>query len=249
MVLSFEVFGISDVGLRKNNEDAWAELPENHFYILADGLGGHLAGEVASKETVLHFCDAVDKYFRSSNPPTISSAKLYLGETFISANSWIRRLGKDHPDLHGMGTTVCCLLILQNVAIIGHIGDSRVYRFRKNLDQLTVDHTLEQEQLSKPLLKKSSRSSKHILTRAIGISPAIEPELQEFPCEPGDIYLLSSDGLHDVLSNRQIETIFRSSSALKSIGSSLIDEAKKNGSKDNITAALIKINSSEWWDL
>lgn len=249
MAIVCESFGISDVGLvRKNNEDTWAELPENHFYVLADGMGGHLAGEVAAKEAVLHFCDAIDKYFRSPSPPTIPSAKLYLGETFISANSWVRRLGKDHPDLHGMGTTLCSLLILQNTAIIGHVGDSRVYRFRKELSLLTTDHSLEQQLLSSRSTHKSSRSCKHVLTRAIGITPGIEPELTQLPCEKGDIYLLSTDGLHDVLSNREIETIFRQHSSIKEIASSLIETAKKSGSRDNITALLIKIENSEWWN-
>ncbi|MGH2639639.1 MAG: PP2C family protein-serine/threonine phosphatase [Rhabdochlamydiaceae bacterium] len=232
MIPSIETFGVSDVGLsRQNNEDIWAELRDDHFYVLADGMGGHLAGEVAAKEAVLHFCDAVDKYFRSPIPPSVSSVKRYIGETFISANSWIRRLGKDHPDLHGMGTTLCCLLLLSNKAIIGHVGDSRIYRYRKELMLLTQDHSLEQEKSTK----------KHILTRALGISPAIEPDLLEAPYQSGDIYLLCSDGLHDALSNKQIETVFRRSSSLKETALELIEAAKKGGSRDNITLLLVRI--------
>ena len=238
MIPSIETFGVSDIGLsRQNNEDVWAELADDHFYVLADGMGGHLAGEVAAKEAVLHFCDAVDKYFRSKVPPTVSSAKRYIGETFISANSWVRRLSKDHPDLSGMGTTLCCLLLLENRAIIGHVGDSRIYRYRKELQPLTRDHSLEQEMPNK------GRSVKHILTRAIGISPAIVPELLEAAYQDGDIYLLCSDGLHDALSDKQIETIFRRSSSLKETALDLIDAAKKGGGHDNITLLLVKIGS------
>ena len=236
MSLSIETFGVSDIGTsRQNNEDVWAELADDHFYVLADGMGGHLAGEVAAKEAVLHFCDAVDKYFRSRLPPSVSSAKRYIGETFISANSWIRRLGKDHPDLHGMGTTLCCLLLLENKAIIGHVGDSRIYRYRKELVLLTTDHSLMQEMPSK------GRSVKHILTRALGISPATEPDLFEAPYQNGDIYLLCSDGLHDALTDKQIETIFRRSPSLKETALELIDAAKKGGSHDNITILLVKV--------
>ncbi len=239
MIPSIETFGVSDIGLsRQNNEDIWAELPDDHFYVLADGMGGHLAGEVAAKEAVLHFCDAVDKYFRSSTPPTLSSVKRYIGETFISANSWIRRLSKDHPDLHGMGTTLCCLLLLDNKAIIGHVGDSRIYRYRKELLLLTRDHSLQQEIPSK------GRSIKHILTRALGISPAIEPDLLEAPYQKGDIYLLCSDGLHDALADKQIESIFRHSTSLKEVSLELVEAAKKNGGHDNITLLLVRIGDT-----
>ncbi len=238
MIPSIETFGVSDIGLsRRNNEDIWAELPDNHFYVLADGMGGHLAGEVAAKEAVLHFCDAVDKYFRSPRPPSVSSAKRYLGESFISANSWIRSLGKDHPDLHGMGTTLCCLLLLENKAIIGHVGDSRIYLYRQEIKLLTTDHSLQQQMPSK------GRSVKHILTRALGISPAIEPELLAIPYEKGDIYLLCSDGLHDALTDKQIEAIFRQSSCLKETALELIEAAKKSGGHDNITLLLVKIDN------
>lgn len=238
MISSIETFGVSDIGLsRQNNEDVWAELPDDHFYVLADGMGGHLAGEVAAKEAVLHFCDAVDKYFRSSTPPTLSSAKRYIGETFISANSWIRRLSKDHPDLSGMGTTLCCLLLLDKKIIVGHVGDSRIYRYRKELLLLTRDHSLEQE--------TSGRSRSYKLTRALGISPAIEPDLLEAPYQAGDVYLLCTDGLTDALSDKQIEAIFRRNTTLKETALELIDAAKEGGSHDNITLLLVRIPIEE----
>lgn len=237
MIPSIETFGVSDIGSRPNNEDMWAELADDHFYVLADGLGGHLAGEVAAKEAVLHFCDAVDKYFRSPTPPSVSSAKRYIGETFISANSWIRRLGKDHPDLHGMGTTLCCLLLLQNKIIVGHVGDSRVYRYRKELMLLTTDHSRAHE------TPPQGRSVKHILTRALGVFPGIEPDLLEAPYQKGDIYLLCSDGLHDALSDRQIEAIFRQPLSLKETALELVEAAKKGGGHDNITLLLVRVGA------
>jgi serine/threonine protein phosphatase PrpC len=234
MISSIETFGVSDIGLsRQNNEDVWAELPEDYFYVLADGMGGHLAGEVAAKEAVLHFCDAVDKYFRSPTPPSVSSAKRYIGETFISANSWIRRLSKDHPDLHGMGTTLCCLLLLENKIIVGHVGDSRIYRYRNEVLLLTRDHSLEQD--------TPGKSRSHKLTRALGISPAIEPDLLEAPYQQGDVFLLCTDGLTDALSDKQIEAIFRRNTTLRETAVELIDAAKQGGSRDNITLLLVRI--------
>ena len=247
---TYKSFGYSDVGLRKNNEDMWAELAENNFFVLADGMGGHVAGEVASREAVLHFCDAVDKYFRSKAPPTLPSAKRYLGETFISANSWLRRLSRDHPDLSGMGTTLCCLLFLQNTVIIGHVGDSRIYRFHRrhedaaskgaleNLCRLTTDHCLD----------PTSGNCKHLLTRAIGISPAIVPELLELPTSIHDVYLLCSDGLHDVLSDKEIGTIVNQPLPLKEIALQLVTAAKQKGSRDNITVLLVEVEHGEWWN-
>ncbi|MGR3973128.1 MAG: protein phosphatase 2C domain-containing protein [Candidatus Rhabdochlamydia sp.] len=237
-----ETFGVSDIGLsRENNEDVWAQLFDDHFYVLADGMGGHLAGEVAAKEAVLHFCDAMDKYFRDLTLPTTSSAKQYLGETFISANSWIRRLGKDHPDLHGMGTTLCSLLILEDKVIIGHVGDSRIYQFRNSLSLLTIDHSLERQLIEKPQQHRSHHSCKHILTRALGISAAVAPDLAEIRYAPGDIYMLCSDGLHDAISDEQMETILKQHLSLQDIAMQLVNLAKQEKGDDNITLLLIRI--------
>ncbi|CAM0117373.1 PP2C family protein-serine/threonine phosphatase [Rhabdochlamydiaceae symbiont of Dictyostelium giganteum] len=241
---SIETFGISDIGLsRENNEDVWGELFDDRFYVLADGMGGHLAGEVAAKEAVLHFCDAIDKYFRDLTPPTISSAKRYLGETFISANSWIRRLGKDHPDLHGMGTTLCSLLILEDHIIIGHVGDSRIYQFRNSLSLLTNDHSLERRLIEKAKQGRPCHPCKHILTKALGIHSIIEPDLAETPYAVGDIYMLCSDGLHDAISDHQMEMIFKKNLPLKELAIQLVDLAKEEKGDDNITLLLIRIGN------
>jgi protein phosphatase len=242
-----ESFGISDIGpSRANNEDVWAELPDDHFYILADGMGGHLAGEVAAKEAVLHLCDSIERFFRSQAHPTVQAAKSHLRQAFADANSWIRSLAGQHPDLSGMGTTLCCLLLLEKEAIFAHIGDSRIYRYRGTLERLTQDHSLREELLAQGEITEKMAANfpyKNVLTRALGISNAVEPVIQQSASLPGDIYFLSSDGLHDVLSDRQIETVLRHASSIKEAAIELVEAAKKAGSTDNITILILKKTS------
>jgi protein phosphatase len=247
MIPSIESFGISDIGTtRQNNEDIWAELPADHFYVLADGLGGHLAGEVAAKESVLHLCDSIERFLRTHPHPTVAAAKSHLRQGFNEANTWIRSLAAEHPDLSGMGTTLCCVLILGKELIYGHIGDSRIYRYRGKLERLTRDHSRREELLAQGKLDEKAASDlrlKNALTRAIGISSIIEPEIHQTTFLSGDIYFLCSDGLHGILSDRQIETILRQTSSIKEAAIELVEGAKNAGGTDNISIVMIK-NSS-----
>ena len=246
MLPLIESFGISDIGTtRSNNEDVWAELPDDHFYILADGMGGHLGGEVAAKESVLHVCDALESFLRQHPHPSISSLKSHLRGAFVKANSWIRALALQHPDLAGMGTTLCCFLILEKELIYAHIGDSRVYRFRNTLERLTEDHSLRQQLIAEGALTEQTAVDfprKNILTRALGISATVEPDIDQTTVQSGDIYFLSSDGLHDALSDRQMETILRQHSNIKEAAIELVEAAKKAGGTDNITLLIVKLN-------
>jgi protein phosphatase len=241
-----ESFGISDIGTtRSNNEDVWDELPDDHFYILADGMGGHLGGEVAAKESVLHVCDALESFLRQNPHPSAPTVKSYLKQTFIKANAWIRSLGAKHPDLSGMGTTLCCFLVLGKELIYANIGDSRIYRFRNILERLTQDHSLREELLAQGELTEETAAKfprKNILTRALGISPTTLPDIHQTTVQPGDIYFLCSDGLHDALNDRQMETILRRHSSIKEAAIELVEAAKNAGGTDNITILIIKIN-------
>lgn len=247
MLPLIESFGISDIGTtRTNNEDVWAELPDDHFYVLADGMGGHLAGEVAAKESVLHLCDGIERFLREHPHPTMAAAKAKLRAGFVEANKWIRTLAGDHPDLSGMGTTLCCILVLGSELIYGHIGDSRIYRLRNKLERLTKDHSLREELLAQGELDEKKAADfpyKNVLTRALGISSSIEPEIQQTTLQPGDIYFLSSDGLHDALSDKQIESILRQTSNIKQAAIELVEAAKNAGSTDNITILILKMSS------
>lgn len=241
-----ESYGLSDIGpVRANNEDVWAELPEEHFYVLADGMGGHLAGEVAAKEAVLHVCDSMERFLRANPHPTSDAAKSHLRKALSDANTWIRSLSTHHPDLSGMGTTLCCLLVLGKTVICAHIGDSRIYRFRGKLERLTQDHSLREELLAQGELTEASAANfpyRNVLTRALGISAHIEPEIQEASFETGDVYFLSSDGLHDALSDKQMETILRQTSSLKEAAITLVDAAKEAGGTDNVTILMLRDN-------
>jgi protein phosphatase len=245
MLPLIESFGISDIGTtRANNEDIWAELPDDHFYVLADGMGGHLAGEVAAKESVLHLCDALERFLRQHPHPSIPALKAHLRQGFTEANAWIRSLASKHPDLSGMGTTLCCLLVLGKELIYANIGDSRIYRFRNQLERLTQDHSLREELLAQGELTEQTAADfprKNILTRALGISSTIEPDIHQTKVQPGDIYFLCSDGLHDALADRQMETILRQTPSIKQAAIELVEAAKNAGGTDNITILIVKI--------
>lgn len=247
MLPLIESFGISDIGTtRANNEDVWAELPDDHFYVLADGMGGHLAGEVAAKESVLHLCDALERFLRAHPHPSIPAAKAELLKGFVEANKWIRSLSGKHPELSGMGTTLCSILVLGKELIYGHIGDSRIYRFRNKIERLTKDHSRREELLAKGDLNEKTAAdsaNKNRLTRALGISSIIEPEIHQTTIQPGDIYFLCSDGLHDALSDRQIETIIRQTPSIKEAAIELVEAAKNAGGTDNITILMLKMTS------
>lgn len=247
MMPLIESFGLSDIGTtRSNNEDVWAELPDDHFYILADGMGGHLGGEVAAKESVLNVCDSLESFLRQHPHPSIPAVKTQLKQAFAKANRWIRSLAHQHPDLSGMGTTLCCSLILGNEMVYANIGDSRIYRFRNKLELLTEDHSLRQELLAQGELDEETAADfprKNILTRALGISSIAEPDIHQTHIHPGDIYFLCSDGLHDAISDRQMETILRQHPSIKEAAIALIEAAKNAGGTDNITILILKINS------
>jgi serine/threonine protein phosphatase PrpC len=244
MIPFIESFGISDIGTtRSNNEDVWAQLLDDHFYILADGMGGHLAGEVAAKEAVLHLCDALERFLRQNPRPSVPAAKAHLRQAFSEANTWIRSLSGQHPDLSGMGTTLCCVLILGNELIHAHIGDSRIYRFRNQLERLTQDHSRREELLAQGKLNEKTAADfpyKNVLTRALGISSTIEPDIHQTTIQTGDIYFLCSDGLHDALTNREIETILRQSQTIKEAAIELVEAAKEAGGTDKISILILK---------
>lgn len=240
-----ESYGLSDLGLhRPNNEDVWAELPALKFYALADGMGGHQAGEVASKETILYLCDAIDAFFAKKVNPAVDEVASALKQMIVDANSWIRNLSKQHPELSGMGTTLCCCLVYENNLIYAHVGDSRIYHFNRTLTQLTQDHSLRQELLAKGNLdpkKAPSFHLKNIITRAIGTSSHVQPEVHIQPLKSGDQFILCSDGLSDYVSSVDIAKILQKKTSLKKAAIELIEQAKNNDGSDNITVLIIKI--------
>ena len=241
-------FGLSDIGpVRSNNEDVWSFLKESGFFALADGMGGHNAGEIAAQEAVRFVCSSVEELFVSSEKEwnlfdLCSFTKLCME----NANSWVHHLGQKKKECQGMGTTLCVLLFHERSLIHGHVGDSRIYRFRKeHLDQLTVDHSLKNELISQGKLRESTNKPfpyKNVLTRAIGTHGEVEAEIHIAHIIPGDLYLMCSDGLTDYVSDKEISSVLQRTKDPKEITTTLINSAKKNGGSDNITIVSIQVN-------
>lgn len=242
--LEIESYGISDIGLaRGNNEDVWIEMPSYHFYALADGMGGHQAGEVAAKETILALCDVVDSFFSKGHILTVDDAKEVLKAAISAANSWVRQLGKTYPNLAGMGTTLCSLLIFKSTLIYTHLGDSRIYKFRDTLERLTQDHSTKQRVVSNKNLDETGKpvvKYKTMITKAIGITDTVSPEIHTLPIQIGDLFLLCSDGLTDCVKDSAIEKVLKENVSLKNAAIELVSQAKLGGGNDNITLVIIR---------
>ncbi len=231
-------FGLSDIGLvRSKNEDAWAALPEVGFFALADGMGGHKAGDIAAKEAIDSLMNAWTDLKRE-NPKDIISE---MRQAIQKANLRVYQAGKKSKEFSGMGTTLCCLLWVNQFIVYAHIGDSRIYRLRKKkLELLTEDHSLLNKW--KATGKKSSTPYpyKHVITRALGTQSRVIPEIAVAPHEMQDLYVLSTDGLHDVLSLQEMEDTINHSDGLEKSCKNLIQLAKLKNSSDNITLLMVQ---------
>ena len=239
--LSLTYCGLSDIGLsRPNNEDVWAALPEKGFFALADGMGGHQAGEVAAATAIGFLCESMQK-IQSTNCMELI---IELRHAIEKANAQIYRMGSDKQSLNGMGTTLCCLIWTPETVVYAHVGDSRIYRMRKSkLELLTEDHSLSSKWNSYGKLAETCATPypyKHVITRAVGTSQKVKPEISVAIHEPEDLYFLCTDGLSDVLSLSEIEQALNSSPNLGFACKKLIEEAKFKGSSDNITLLLVQ---------
>jgi serine/threonine protein phosphatase PrpC len=241
-------YGLSDTGLlRKNNEDVWGSLPQMHVFVLADGMGGHRAGEVAAREAVLFFLEKVKELLGREERVSYSVNEVadILGVALGLTNTFIYDLSKTHDLLSGMGTTFVCLCFHDSCVISVHIGDSRIYlRRAKVLEQLTEDHSLFCELSEKGSIQKAAlheSSYKSVLTKALGIEPFVEPTIKISSVLIGDLYLLCSDGLSDLLQNSEIDQILGMPLTVEEKVRALIAFSKRKGGFDNITAVLIEV--------
>lgn len=244
--MNVESFSISEIGLgRNNNEDLCLEIPEASFFALADGMGGHRAGEVAAKEAMSMLSLKIGEI---ASPKKCDPKNLLeeLKEAIHQANSHVYRLSKENPNFSGMGTTLSCFLIHDGAIHFGHIGDSRLYLFRNELKQLTQDHSLRSELLRKgELTTEQARAFpyKNVLTRALGTTPQVAADTGTFPALPGDLFLLCSDGLTDQLNDEEISKTLSRYSSIADAAKQLVQEALNRGGRDNITLLLVKIVS------
>ena len=243
--------------IRKNNEDAWMILGDEYLYVVADGMGGHLGGEVASSLAV----GALEEFFQNTDTTEVVTwpfMDLGLGDLHASrllsavalAHMRIRQVVHERPRLEGMGTTVVAAHIADGHLYLAHVGDSRCYRLRDgHLDRLTNDHTLANRVREDPKFESVSdrdlNSISHILLRAIGVSnfESAEIELSVIDLALGDTLLLCSDGVTDELGDDKISEILAADDKPEAATTSLIRATNDNGGRDNCTALVIQVDA------
>jgi PPM family protein phosphatase len=250
---TLEVVRLTDVGQRRDhNEDAVASDTEIGLLVLADGMGGYKAGEVASEIAVLTIVAELKEEMSQLEPGQVDpvtgmqAESLLLADAAAKANASIFSVSESQPQCAGMGTTLVAALFTNNKVLVGHVGDSRMYRLRgEQFEQMTEDHSLLQEQLNSGLITPEQAkfsNNKNLVTRAVGIEPEVELELHEHDVEVGDIYLLCSDGLTDLVDDVDIHAALAGlSSNLEMAANQLVQMANDNGGKDNISVILAKV--------
>jgi protein phosphatase len=231
---------LSDRGcVRENNEDHARAVPERGLYVVADGMGGHVAGEVASAVAVSNFVDTVCARPR---PRRISEETELLGEACLSANRAVLREAIAR-DLHGMGTTLTGLLVRGRSIAVAHVGDSRAYFVKpRELQAITRDHTIVALLVENGVLAAEdahNHPDRHVLTQALGTNESVEPDVFQLRIPRDARLLLTSDGLHDVLPQGRIHELALTPD-LDQAAAALVDAAKQSGGPDNITVLLVE---------
>jgi PPM family protein phosphatase len=242
--MNFEYFAQTDPGLiRDNNEDSVVIDDENHIVVLADGMGGYNAGEVASAMATSFVKTELGRWLlEGGHEASARELKRAMEICIDNANRSIFNSANANASFAGMGTTMVMGVFAGSRAMIGHVGDSRCYRLRGNsLQQLTRDHSLLQEQIDAGLISEEQArfaTHKNLVTRALGVEDTVLLEVNEFRIEDGDIYLFCSDGLSDMVSDERLAAILQTEGALEHLGHALVDSANNNGGRDNISVIL-----------
>jgi protein phosphatase len=234
--------GRTDPGLkRKHNEDAYAILEDHHLFVIADGMGRHAAGEVASQLCVEAITEAFQtEDFGPPREPPLPRRASKLRGAILLANERILAAANENDSYSGMGTTVVCAYFSQNNqrVYIAHVGDSRCYRLRGGkLVQLTTDHTL-----GAAGIKGMSAS---VLSRAVGIEDSVDVDVNMESPLPGDVYLLCSDGLSRMVSSEEIQATLQTGPTLEEATKILVDKANQGGGRDNITTILVRVDDAK----
>lgn len=245
-------FGKTDQGkTRTNNEDAFLVNDRLGLYAVADGIGGHEGGEVASRLAVEALSGMLREQFSGSrsaaafdDSPEADRDLSSLRDAIVLANTTVRQAAAQDPALTGMGTTVTAVLLRPRTSVFVHVGDSRAYLFRDGtLRQLTDDHSLVAEQMRAGLITPEQAQMspyRHVITRSVGIHPEIHADFGMFELEKNDILLLCTDGLTEMVKNDDIARILSSETPAAS-AESLIRRANDNGGVDNITVVVVRI--------
>jgi serine/threonine protein phosphatase PrpC len=238
-----QIVAETDAGkARSNNEDALAFDEVNGLCILADGMGGHNAGQVASGMAAA-FIDSEMRAWLSRPQFTPSRAELetQLNRCIMQANEAIFNMAKSNRQYGGMGTTLVTGVFLGDALLLGHLGDSRCYRLRDNeLRQITRDHSLRQEQIDQGLVLPEGMQHNNLITLALGVEESVKPELAWIDIARGDVYLFCSDGLTDMIDDAEIGAIL-AAGKLSTRAKALVAAANAAGGRDNISVMLAKV--------
>lgn len=232
----------TDVGhVRESNEDSFGIAADLGLVIVADGMGGHAGGEVASAIVV----ESVEREVRAIGAFAKAAPSLALTAAIRAANDAVRETGNARPSLRGMGSTVVAILFVDAVAHVAHAGDSRAYRIRSGeIERLTRDHSLVEEYLAEnPDASEDDLegSYRHLVTRAVGAAPSLEVDVAEIECDPEDVILVCSDGLTGPVDDDAIAAIVSEAETLDEAAAKLIAAALDAGGPDNVTVALARV--------
>ncbi|MEY4414375.1 MAG: hypothetical protein RIQ53_1668 [Pseudomonadota bacterium] len=257
--MSFEFFHAVDTGrARTNNEDSVA-LDETHgLAVLADGMGGYNAGEVASSMATSFIRNELGRWLAEAGAKAGDADIRRAMEICVdNANRAIFNAANANPQYAGMGTTLVVAAFREQQLRVGHVGDSRAYRWRGGqLVQITRDHSLLQEQIDAGLItpeQAAFSANKNLVTRAVGVEDTVLLETHVHDTQPGDTYLMCSDGLSDMLDDGTMARILQSHTTLPEAGRALIDAANDAGGRDNIAVILIRVggvpaaSGKPWW--
>lgn len=248
--LIYQFCAHTDPGLvRGNNEDSVTFDAASGLAVLADGMGGYNAGEVASAMATTFIRSELGRWLTEAGQQTAARDVRRAMEICADhANRAIFNAANANPQYAGMGTTLVVAVFQGERLMLGHIGDSRCYRLREGLlTRITRDHSLLQEQLDAGLITLEEAAGslhKNLITRALGVEDAVLLEVNEHRTVPGDLYLLCSDGLSDMMDEEDIAAILRTDAALPQMATRLIDNANANGGRDNISVLLAQRNDN-----
>ncbi|HEX6295036.1 MAG TPA: Stp1/IreP family PP2C-type Ser/Thr phosphatase [Burkholderiales bacterium] len=250
---ALEIATCTDPGMvRSHNEDSIAADAANGLVVLADGMGGYNAGEVASGMATTVIVTEMRQLLTGVKPHDVEKgsseevAARLVREQVLTANTSIYQAAQSQPQYAGMGTTLVVCLFYDNRVLVAHLGDSRLYMLRDGkFRQMTRDHSLLQEQIDSGIItaeQAKNAAHKNLVTKALGIDPTVEPEIHEYPTKIGDVYLLCSDGLCDMVEDEDIGmTLQALGGNLKLAAQQLVQMANDNGGRDNVSVILVRV--------
>jgi PPM family protein phosphatase len=249
-MLSYRFVAATHPGLaRENNEDSVAVDEGTQLAVLADGMGGYNAGEVASGMATTFIKSEMSRWLGQAGVmANAKDVRRALEICVDNANRSIFNAANSNPHYVGMGTTLVVAVFQENRLMLGHIGDSRCYRLRgQEFQQITKDHSLLQEQLDAGLItpeQAEQSTNKNLVTRALGVEDTVQTEVNEFRTERDDVYLMCSDGLSDMVGDQQIAQIVANEPGLEAACQKLIDAANEAGGRDNISVLMVKADAA-----